>query len=85
MDWLTILIIVIQCFVITLAVTTAFAYLTLFERRLLARLQHRVGPNRAGPKGFCNPPPMRSSSFSKKISCRPWPISRSTCWRRRSP
>lgn len=55
MDWLTILIIVIQCFVITLAVTTAFAYLTLFERRLLARLQNRVGPNRAGPAGFLQP------------------------------
>jgi NADH-quinone oxidoreductase subunit H len=55
MFWLDILILVIQCFVIALAVTTGFAYLTLFERRLLARLQNRVGPNRAGPGGFLQP------------------------------
>lgn len=55
MNWLSLLILVVQCFVITLAVTTGFAYLTLFERRLLARLQNRVGPNRAGPGGFFQP------------------------------
>jgi NADH-quinone oxidoreductase subunit H len=55
MNWLDLLILVIQCFVIALAVTTAFAYLTLFERRLLARFQNRVGPNRAGPNGFLQP------------------------------
>lgn len=55
MNWLNLLILVIQAFVITLAVTTAFAYLTLFERRLLARFQNRVGPNRAGPGGFLQP------------------------------
>ena len=35
-------------FVITFLVITGFAYMTLFERKLLARFQHRVGPNRAG-------------------------------------
>ena len=30
------------------AVITGFAYTTLLERKLLARLQARVGPNRAG-------------------------------------
>ncbi len=35
-------------FIISFAVITGFAYTTLLERRLLARLQHRVGPNRAG-------------------------------------
>jgi NADH-quinone oxidoreductase subunit H len=34
--------------VLALATTTMFAYFTLFERILLARFQHRVGPNRAG-------------------------------------
>lgn len=50
-----VIILIIQCVVITLGVTTGFAYLTLFERRLLARLQNRVGPNRAGPAGFLQP------------------------------
>lgn len=35
-------------FIITFAVITGFAYTTLLERRLLARLQGRVGPNRVG-------------------------------------
>ncbi len=35
-------------FIVTLAFVTAFAYTTLLERKVLARLQHRVGPNRAG-------------------------------------
>ncbi len=35
-------------FIITFAVITGFAYTTLLERKLLARLQARVGPNRAG-------------------------------------
>ncbi len=50
-----ILFLIIQCFILALGVTTGFAYLTLFERRLLARLQNRVGPNRAGPQGFFQP------------------------------
>jgi NADH-quinone oxidoreductase subunit H len=32
-----------------------FAYLTLFERRALARIQTRIGPNRAGPFGLLQP------------------------------
>lgn len=35
-------------FIVSFAVITGFAYTTLLERRFLARLQHRVGPNRAG-------------------------------------
>jgi NADH-quinone oxidoreductase subunit H len=35
--------------------TGGFAYLTLFERRVLARLQVRIGPNRAGPFGILQP------------------------------
>ena len=37
------------------AIVTGFAYCTLLERRLLAFLQHRVGPNRVGPLGFMQP------------------------------
>jgi NADH-quinone oxidoreductase subunit H len=36
-------------------VLTAFAYVTLLERRLLARFQLRVGPNRVGPFGLLQP------------------------------
>ena len=35
-------------FIVTFAVITGFAYTTLLERKVLARLQARVGPNRAG-------------------------------------
>lgn len=35
-------------FIVSLLVIGGFAYTTLLERKVLARLQHRVGPNRAG-------------------------------------
>lgn len=35
-------------FIVAFVVISGFAYTTLLERKLLARLQHRVGPNRAG-------------------------------------
>ncbi|NJP05094.1 MAG: NADH-quinone oxidoreductase subunit NuoH [Chloroflexaceae bacterium] len=50
-----VLIMLVQVVVLVLAISTGFAYLTLFERRLLARMQNRVGPNRAGPGGFLQP------------------------------
>jgi NADH-quinone oxidoreductase subunit H len=34
---------------------TGFAYLTWYERRALARIQVRIGPNRAGPQGLLQP------------------------------
>jgi NADH-quinone oxidoreductase subunit H len=48
MPWEQILVLIVKCLVIALAATTFFAYFTWFERVLLARLQNRVGPNRAG-------------------------------------
>jgi NADH-quinone oxidoreductase subunit H len=36
-------------------ILTAFAYVTLLERRLLARFQLRVGPDRVGPLGLLQP------------------------------
>jgi NADH-quinone oxidoreductase subunit H len=53
--WLNIGIFVVQSLLLFFIVATGFAYLTLLERRLLAKFQHRVGPNRAGPKGFLQP------------------------------
>jgi NADH-quinone oxidoreductase subunit H len=48
MTFLDVIILIVKCLVLALAATTLFAYFTLFERILLARLQNRVGPNRAG-------------------------------------
>jgi len=41
--------------VIIVSLLTGFAYLTLLERRVLARIQVRIGPNRAGPFGLLQP------------------------------
>src|SRR3970040_169235 len=46
---------IIKSIILLLAMTGGFAYLTLFERRVLARLQVRIGPNRAGPMGILQP------------------------------
>ncbi len=51
----TLLIDAIKSAVILGGVLTAFAYVTLLERRLLARFQLRVGPNRVGPFGLLQP------------------------------
>jgi NADH-quinone oxidoreductase subunit H len=45
----------IKSVILVLGLTLGFAYLTLFERRILARLQVRIGPNRAGPGGILQP------------------------------
>src|ERR1700694_2535594 len=37
------------------ALLTGFAYLTLFERKVQARMQQRPGPNRVGPWGLLQP------------------------------
>ena len=46
---------IIKSVIILLIMTGGFAYLTLYERRLLARIQVRIGPNRAGPRGILQP------------------------------
>ena len=46
---------VIKSLVIILSLTVGFAYMTLYERRVLARMQVRIGPNRAGPWGILQP------------------------------
>ena len=51
----TLVIDTIKSAVILGGVLTAFAYVTLLERRLLARFQLRVGPNRVGPFGLLQP------------------------------
>jgi NADH-quinone oxidoreductase subunit H len=46
---------VIKAVIILLTMTAGFAYVTLYERRLIAKFQVRVGPNRAGPAGLLQP------------------------------
>ncbi len=46
---------VIKAAILLLFGVTGFAYLTLYERRALARIQVRIGPNRAGPQGLLQP------------------------------
>lgn len=45
----------IKSILLLLVLTGGFAYVTFYERKVLARLQVRVGPNRAGPGGWLQP------------------------------
>jgi NADH-quinone oxidoreductase subunit H len=55
MDWALILEWLVKSVILLAVLVTGFAYTTFLERRLLARIQVRVGPNRAGPFGFLQP------------------------------
>jgi NADH-quinone oxidoreductase subunit H len=55
MDWTLWVEWIVKGFVLCLILLTGFAYLTLYERRALARMQIRVGPNRAGYQGLLQP------------------------------
>ncbi len=55
MDWTMWVEWIIKSTVMVLILLTGFAYLTLYERRALARIQTRIGPNRAGPQGLLQP------------------------------
>ncbi len=41
--------------IILIGMTLGFAYVTYYERKALARIQSRIGPNRAGPWGIIQP------------------------------
>jgi NADH-quinone oxidoreductase subunit H len=51
----TLFIWIVQAVVLAVMLLTGFAYTTLLERRVIARFQSRVGPNRAGPQGLLQP------------------------------
>jgi NADH-quinone oxidoreductase subunit H len=52
MDWILLLEWAIKSLVLIFTLLIGFGYLTWYERRFLARLQSRLGPNRAGPEGL---------------------------------
>lgn len=55
MDFALILEWIIKSVILLIALITGFAYLTFYERKALARIQVRIGPNRAGPGGWLQP------------------------------
>jgi NADH-quinone oxidoreductase subunit H len=46
---------IIKSIILLLGLTVGFAYVTWYERKVLAHMQSRVGPNRAGPLGLLVP------------------------------
>src|SRR5437660_12522 len=46
---------IIKSAIVIFALLTAFAYMTLIEQRVVAKIQGRLGPNRAGPFGIFQP------------------------------
>jgi NADH-quinone oxidoreductase subunit H len=55
MDWFQFIVTLIKVVLLALVLLGAFAYMTLFERRVIARMQNRIGPNRVGPFGIIQP------------------------------
>ncbi|RPI86596.1 MAG: NADH-quinone oxidoreductase subunit NuoH [Chloroflexi bacterium] len=53
--WANILEWTIKSALLLFVLLTGFAYLTFYERKTLARIQVRIGPNRAGPGGWFQP------------------------------
>jgi NADH-quinone oxidoreductase subunit H len=55
MDFALIVEWIVKAALLIFAMLTGFAYLTYYERKALARIQVRIGPNRAGPVGLLQP------------------------------
>lgn len=55
MDFASLLEWVLKTVILFITLTVGCLYLTLYERKALARIQVRIGPNRAGPGGLLQP------------------------------
>jgi NADH-quinone oxidoreductase subunit H len=56
MDWLNLVVFpILRTLLLIVVLLTAAAYLTLYERKVIARFGVRIGPNRAGPMGLLQP------------------------------
>jgi len=55
MDFALLLEWIIKAIIIIVALLVGFMYVTYYERKALARIQVRIGPNRAGPRGLLQP------------------------------
>jgi len=55
MDFALLLEWLIKSIILVVTLLLGFAYLTFYERKALARIQVRIGPNRAGPGGWLQP------------------------------
>ena len=67
MDWLNLLLFpVLRTITLIFVLLTGFAYLTWYERKLLARFHVRYGPNRAGKFGLLQPVADAVKAFFKE-------------------
>lgn len=67
MDWLNVVVFpTIRIIILLIVLLTGFAYLTWYERRLIARFHMRIGPNRAGPQGLLQPVADAVKAFFKE-------------------
>ena len=55
MDLIDVLIVVFKIAAVLVVLLSLCAYTTLLERKVVARFQSRIGPNRAGPQGVLQP------------------------------